>query len=63
MASIGGSNFYSESVGRLPVIWKDNIGSSYSIVLEDVLYFHRSPVNVISVTTLANHRMMILALQ
>ncbi len=46
--------FAPELVGRLPVTWKDNDGNPYSIVLEDVLYFPRSPVNVLLVTSLAN---------
>ena len=54
VATIGGSNFYPESVGRLPITWKDSDGNPYSIVLEDVLYFPRSPVNVVSITGLAN---------
>ena len=54
VATIGGSNFYPEKVGRLPLTWKDDSGSSYSIVLDDVLFFPRSPVNILSVTALAN---------
>ena len=39
VATIGGSNFYPDSVGQLPVTWNDGKGGSYSIVLDDVLYF------------------------
>jgi len=54
VATIGGSNFYPESVGRLPLSWKDEEGNPFSIVLENVLYFPQSPVNVLSITRLAD---------
>ena len=46
VSTIGGSNFYPDSTGQLPVTWKDDKGKSYSIVLDDVLYFPHSPVNI-----------------
>jgi len=54
VATIGGSNFYPDSVGKLPVTWNDGKGGSYSIVLDNVLYFPHSPVNVMSITRLAD---------
>ena len=54
VATIRGSNFYPESVGGLPLTWKDEQGNPFSIVLENGLYFPHSLVNILSITRLAD---------
>jgi hypothetical protein len=41
-------------MGTVRWIWKDDDGKSHTIEVQDVLYFPESPVNILSVTSLAN---------
>ena len=48
VGTIWGSNFYPESIGRIPLICKYDHEKSFSIVLEKVFYFTHSSENVMS---------------
>ena len=40
--------------GKVPIVINDNSGIQRKLVLEDILYFPQSPVNILGVTALAS---------
>lgn len=53
VATTGGEKSKAKETGIVRWKWKDDDGLLYSIDLKDVLYFPTSPVNILSVTSLA----------
>jgi hypothetical protein len=54
VATIGGKNSSPSGVGTVKWTWKDDDGKDHTFIFENVLYFPNSPVNVLSVTSLAD---------
>eukprot|EP00957_Ditylum_brightwellii_P067530 5126674-Ditylum_brightwellii.AAC.1 len=53
VATIGGTDHRPQGIGNAQISWKDDDGFSHTYRLKKVLYFPESPVNIISVTLLA----------
>ena len=53
VATIGNKDLFPQGIGEVKIAWSDDSGKSHEYVLQNVLYFPTSPVNVISVTALA----------
>ena len=49
----GGKNNVAAGMGTVKWTWKDDNGKSHTMLIHDVLYFPSSPVNILSVTSLA----------
>ena len=54
VATIGGSKNSSAGMGTVNWRWKDDHGKSYTMKIKDVLFFPDSPVNILSITCLAD---------
>ena len=52
--TVGSESLSPSGIGKVQVQWLDDDNQRFSIVLNDVLYFPNSPVNVISCTSLAH---------
>ena len=52
--TVGSESLSPAGIGKVQVQWLDDDKQQYSVVLNDVLFFPNSPVNVISCTSLAN---------
>eukprot|EP00957_Ditylum_brightwellii_P090889 6920602-Ditylum_brightwellii.AAC.1 len=53
VATIEGMDHRLQGIGDAQISWKDGNGISHNYQLKKVLYFPESPVNNISVTSLA----------
>ena len=53
VASIGGSKNSASGMGTVRWRWKDDLGKSHTLHIENVLYFPQPPVNILSTTGLA----------
>eukprot|EP00984_Skeletonema_dohrnii_P013467 scaffold5583_cov166-Skeletonema_dohrnii-CCMP3373.AAC.1 len=56
VATIGGKQNNASGMGTVRWTWKDDAGKKHTIDLENVLYFPQSPVNILSVTSLADQQ-------
>ena len=54
VATIGGKQNAALGMGTVRWSWRDDHGKTHTLDLEDVLYFPQSPVNILSVTSLAD---------
>ncbi len=54
VATIGGNKNVTAGMGSVRWSWKDDNGKLHSMDIQDVLYFPSSPVNILSITALAN---------
>ena len=54
VATIGGAQNSVEGMGTTLWRWKDDSGQHHTIDVENVLYFPQSPVNILSITSLAD---------
>ena len=54
VATIGGSNNSASGMGTVLWRWKDDLRKIHTIDIENVLYFPQSPVNILSITGLAD---------
>ena len=54
VATIGGSKNIACGMGTVKWTWKDDTGKSHTFEIQEVLYFPQSPVNILSVTRLAD---------
>ena len=54
IATIGRSKNSAADMGMVNWHWKDNDGKLHTIKIKDVLFFPASPVNILSVTSLAD---------
>ena len=54
MATIDGSKNSSSGMGTINWRWKDDKGRSHTMKIKDVLFFPDSPVNILSITSLAD---------
>ena len=55
VSKIGGTDFKPTIIGTVKWSWKYDEGKSHTHRLECALYFTKSPVNIISSTTWADH--------
>ena len=55
VATIGGTDHKPSGIGDIKLSWKDDEGKSRSYVLHNALYFPDLPVNILSITRLADH--------
>ncbi len=53
VATIGEHTVSAEGIGSVPVTWTDDKGQLHTFILNDVLHFPKSSVNLISVTSFA----------
>ena len=53
VTTIGGSNHTPVAIGDVKTAWCDDSGRKHMHILKDALYFPQSPINIISVTALA----------
>ena len=53
VATIGGKLNQPVGIGTVKWTWKDDGGAVYTELLENTLYFPKSPINIMSVTELA----------
>jgi len=53
VATIGGEANSAQGMGTVRWTWRDDNGDSHTFDIQNVLYFPQSPVNMLSVTTLA----------
>ena len=51
---MGGGGISPHSIINAKTSWEDDNGKRYSCILKGVLYFPDSPVNIVSVTSLAD---------
>ena len=54
VATIGGKDHRPEGIGTIRLSWRDDEGKSYTYHLKNTLFFTESPVNILSVTKLAD---------
>eukprot|EP00957_Ditylum_brightwellii_P103768 7905186-Ditylum_brightwellii.AAC.1 len=54
VATIGGTDHCPAGIGAMQITWTDDAGKLYTYVLDNKLYFPESPVNILSVTKLAD---------
>jgi hypothetical protein len=54
VATIGGKTSIPTGIGTVKWTWKDDSGQEHTHHLTDVLYFPTSPVNILSITALAD---------
>jgi hypothetical protein len=54
VATIGGKTSIPTGIGTVKWTWKDDAGQDHTHHLTDVLYFPTSPVNILSITALAD---------
>eukprot|EP00957_Ditylum_brightwellii_P117619 8971051-Ditylum_brightwellii.AAC.1 len=54
VATIGGIDHKLQGIGLVKIECKDDEGATHKYKLEKALYFPESPVNIISVTCLAD---------
>ena len=54
VATIGGSKNSASGMGTVWWRWKDDFGKIHTLDIENVLYFPQSPVNILSITGLAD---------
>ena len=54
VATIGGKSNVPGDIGTVQWTWRDDDGTSYKILVQDVLFFPASPINILSVTSFAN---------
>ena len=53
VATIGGKGYQPSGIGTVKLIWRDDPGKSYKYLVEDVLFFPQSPINILNVTCFA----------
>ena len=53
VATIGGKGHQPSGIGTVKWIWRDNFGKSHEYLVDDVLFFPQSPINILSVTCFA----------
>ena len=53
VATIGGKGHPVSGIGTVKWHWKDDDGVGHEFLVEDVLYFPQSPINILSVTSFA----------
>ena len=53
VATIGGAKNSAAGMGTTRWYWKDDGGKQHTIDVDNVLYFPQSPVNILSITSLA----------
>jgi len=53
VATIGGKGYQPSGIGSVRWSWRDDKGSLHEYLVENVLYFSQSPINILSVTTFA----------
>ena len=53
LATIGGKLNQPAGIGTVKWTWKDDGGAVHTELLENTLYFPKSPINITSVTELA----------
>ncbi len=54
VATIGGSKNVAQGMGTVRWRWRDDNGKEHAMNIENVLFFPQSPVNILSVTCLAD---------
>ena len=54
IATIGGAKNSAAGMGTTLWRWKDDGGNQHTIDVKNVLYFPKSPVNILSITSLAD---------
>ena len=54
VATIGGKTSIPAGIGTVKWTWKDDTGQNHTHHLTEVLYFPTSPVNILSITALAD---------
>ena len=54
IATIGGANNSASGMNTTRWRWKDDAGMQHMVEVKNVLYFPQSPVNILSITNLAN---------
>ena len=54
IATIGGSKNSASGMVTARWLWKDYLGKSHTLDIKNVLYFPQSPVNILSITELAD---------
>ena len=54
VATIGGAKNSAAGMGTTQWSWNDDDGTHHTIDVENVLYFPQSPVNILSITSLAD---------
>ena len=54
VATIGGNKNAATCMGTVRWTWKDDVGTQHTFDIHDVLLFPQSPVNILSVTGLAD---------
>ena len=53
VATIGVKGHYPLGLGTLKLIWRDDSGKLHEYLVEDVLFFPQSPINILSITCFA----------
>ena len=54
VATIGGSKNSTSGMGTVRWRWKDELGKIHKCDIKNVIYFHQLPVNILSITGLAD---------
>ena len=54
VATVGGAKNSAAGMGTTRWRWKDDGGKQHTIDIKNVLYFPQSPVNILSITSLAD---------
>lgn len=55
VATIGGASNHASGIGTVRWRWKDDLGREHSHLIQNVLFFPNSPINILSITEFANH--------
>ena len=51
--TIGGKGHRPSGIGTVRWTWRDDLGKAHEYLIEDVLFFPESPINILSVTCFA----------
>ena len=54
VSAVNGASNTPDGCGDVPVSWADDSGKTYKITLKHVLHFSKSPVNILSIVSLAD---------
>ena len=53
VSNMGGKGHQPSGIGTVKWIWRDDSGNFHKYLVEDVLFFPKSPINILSVTCFA----------
>ncbi|KAL7542834.1 hypothetical protein ACHAWF_007261 [Thalassiosira exigua] len=53
VATIGGKGHPASGIGTVKWRWRDDTGQEYQYLIENVLFFPQSPINILSITSFA----------